>query len=270
MQDGSKSYFLGTGDEASKRLDLQHEIFFGKLAFPHLEKAGLKEGHTVFDIGCGSGVMTLELAKRVGKKGHVYGIDISQAQLDYAKRKIENAGLNNVTFIKDDITDPKNLPENVADLIYIRLVLMHLKDPTIAIENMKSILKPGGIIASLEGYNQRACSNGKSDVMKRVMDLLFNMKKHNGLDYNVAKKIEKIFEEGQFSHIESYETENKMSAKDSVLLAYMSFSEWSQKAVDANLVDKEEARNLEQTLADSMESNEDTLAGTLKYVIAKK
>lgn len=72
MQYGSKSYFLGTGDEAAKRLDLQHELS-ADMSYEHLEKAGLQKGQTVFDIGCGSGAMTLYLAKAVGPEGHVYG-----------------------------------------------------------------------------------------------------------------------------------------------------------------------------------------------------
>ena len=40
-----------------------------------LEQSGIKKGDTVLDIGCGTGELTLEIAKRVGPTGKVIAID---------------------------------------------------------------------------------------------------------------------------------------------------------------------------------------------------
>lgn len=106
--------------------------------------------------------------------------------------------------------------------------------------------------------------------MGKIIDIMFNLKKHNGLDYNVAERIEKIFEEGNFSNVESYEIEKVSSPEYSAKLCYMSFTEWSQKAVKANLVDAEETIRLEKELANSIENNKETLGAMFKLVIARK
>ncbi len=54
---------------------------------PELEKP------RILDIGCGSGVPTIELAKL--SNGEIIGIDINQSLLDQLNRKIEEKGVSN-------------------------------------------------------------------------------------------------------------------------------------------------------------------------------
>lgn len=42
-----------------------------------IEKLGIKTGHNVLDIGCGTGRLTEYLSKIVGDEGRIYGIDPS-------------------------------------------------------------------------------------------------------------------------------------------------------------------------------------------------
>jgi len=132
------SYVLKTGKEGAAILNLQHKYFSDK-SIEQLEKAGLKEGQVVWDIGCGSGTMTEYIAKKVGPNGHVYAIDVSAEQLKVTKERLAN--FKNVTFIEGDITSLKDLPISEADIVYARLVVMHIKDAKPAIQNMKNLLK---------------------------------------------------------------------------------------------------------------------------------
>ena len=77
----------------------------------------------VWDIGCGSGVMTEYLAKVVGSNGYVYAIDISNDQIKVAKRRIESAGYKNVEFIVGDINKIKNDAYKKADIVYARFLI---------------------------------------------------------------------------------------------------------------------------------------------------
>ena len=57
-----------------------------------IDRLGLSSGEHVLEIGCGWGAVATELAERHGCR--VTGLTLSQAQLDYAKRQIDGAGLS--------------------------------------------------------------------------------------------------------------------------------------------------------------------------------
>jgi len=70
----------------------------------------------ILDVGCGTGVPTIELAKI--SDGHVIGIDIDVTSLDLLRRKIKETGLNNrVSVIKDSILT-MDFSEESFDIIW--------------------------------------------------------------------------------------------------------------------------------------------------------
>ncbi len=62
--------------------------------------ANLREGEIVLDLGSGGGIDVLLAARRVGPKGFVYGLDMTDEMLELANRNAEKAGLTNVKFLK--------------------------------------------------------------------------------------------------------------------------------------------------------------------------
>src|SRR5438445_118462 len=58
-----------------------------------MDRAEIRSGERILDVGCGTGQTTLELASRVGPEGSVLGLDISGPMLDFAKRRREAAGI---------------------------------------------------------------------------------------------------------------------------------------------------------------------------------
>jgi SAM-dependent methyltransferase len=57
-----------------------------------LDFAAFKPGERVLDIGCGSGATSLDIAHRVGRIGHVVGVDLSPQMLDVARKRAKLAG----------------------------------------------------------------------------------------------------------------------------------------------------------------------------------
>ncbi len=67
----TETYILATGASAVSTLEKQHQLL-SSLSFDQLQKAGLKEGMHVWDIGCGIGTMTEYLAHSVGPSAHIF------------------------------------------------------------------------------------------------------------------------------------------------------------------------------------------------------
>ena len=61
----------------------------------------LQTGHVVVDATCGNGNDTIFLARAVSQNGHVWAFDIQENALFNARKKVDDLGLSNVTFIHD-------------------------------------------------------------------------------------------------------------------------------------------------------------------------
>ena len=66
-----------------------------------LDQLGIKEGSRCLDVGCGGGHVVAELARRVGPRGSVLGLDLDPTVLELAAQGLDGAG--NVTFRQGDV-----------------------------------------------------------------------------------------------------------------------------------------------------------------------
>jgi ubiquinone/menaquinone biosynthesis C-methylase UbiE len=97
----------------------------------------------ILDVGCGTGVPTIELAKL--SDGHVIGIDIDVTSLNLFQRKINEMGLNNkVSVIKDSIMT-MNFPEESFDIIWVEGSIFVIGFEK-SIKRWRRFLKPNGFL----------------------------------------------------------------------------------------------------------------------------
>ena len=83
-----------------------------------LSKARLKPSFTVFDIGCGSGSISIEAAIQIEKTGKVIAIDYDENAVELTKKNIEKFGISNISVIHGNAKE-KILELGKADSIFI-------------------------------------------------------------------------------------------------------------------------------------------------------
>ena len=115
--------------------------------------AALKLGprSVVADIGAGSGIFTLPLAKAVAGGGKVYAVDIEQGLVDHITKKAAEAKVTNVHGVLGKFTDP-NLPARDVDVAFIYDVLHHIEDRAGYLKSLATYLKPKGRIAVIDFF----------------------------------------------------------------------------------------------------------------------
>lgn len=110
-----------------------------------IEVGAPSAGERVLDVGCGCGTTTLELARRVGPKGLVHGLDISGPMLDRARERLAEAGHAHATVERGDAQVHDF--DQPFDLVFSRFGVMFFEDPTAAFANLLTAVRPGGRMA---------------------------------------------------------------------------------------------------------------------------
>ena len=83
-----------------------------------ISKARLSEGDIVYDIGCGSGSITVEVGLQIGNTGKIYAVDIDPKAIDLTKKNLAKFGVSNAELILSDAKQKiPDLP--LADAIFV-------------------------------------------------------------------------------------------------------------------------------------------------------
>ena len=105
--------------------------------------AELREGETVLDLGSGGGIDVILSAKRVGPSGRAYGLDMTDEMLALARKNAEDAGMDNVVFLKGVIEEVP-LPAGSVDVVISNCVVNLSTDKPAVLREIARVLRPGG------------------------------------------------------------------------------------------------------------------------------
>lgn len=108
--------------------------------------AELHPGEVVLDLGSGGGIDVLLSARRVGPTGYAYGLDMTDAMLELARKNAADAGAENVEFLKGDMAAIP-LPSNSVDVVISNCVINLAVDKAPVLDEAFRVLKPGGRFA---------------------------------------------------------------------------------------------------------------------------
>lgn len=132
-------------DDFIKKLELQ-ALETAEERIPLYLEVGLKDAEITLDVGCGSGIVTRDIARLT--KGRVIGIDGSSDLIKVAVNVLKD--YENVVLC---IGSAGRLPfsNNTFDIVTCNLLLMWVDNPQKVVNEMTRVTKPGGkLLASLE------------------------------------------------------------------------------------------------------------------------
>jgi ubiquinone/menaquinone biosynthesis C-methylase UbiE len=108
--------------------------------------AELSAGEIVLDLGSGGGIDVILSARRVGRGGKAYGLDMTNEMLDLARRNAAEAGVDNAEFLKGHI-EAIPLPDSSVDVVISNCVINLSTDKARVLREVARVLRPGGRFA---------------------------------------------------------------------------------------------------------------------------
>jgi SAM-dependent methyltransferase len=155
------------GDPYVAFLDRQAEVF-GDQRRSGFTRLGLKPGQAVLDAGCGPGTDTFDLEELVMPGGRVVGVDSSEVMITVARQRAIASG-SQAQFMLSDVC-ALELPDETFDLARCVMLLLHVRDPASAIDEMVRVLRPGGQLVCIDVDRQMSAVDATDvDLAERVL-----------------------------------------------------------------------------------------------------
>jgi SAM-dependent methyltransferase len=186
-----REYLLGTDDDELARLGFQHQVWAGETVRAW-ERAGFAPGQALLDVGCGPGHAALDLARLVGPRGRVHGVDASERFVGHLRARAAAVGARNVTArVADLVAD--EFPEAEFDGAYARWVLCFVRDPAAVVRQVARALKPGAAFVVWDYLKYSGVAMCPDDpAFDRVFGAMVESWRATGGDGDVGRRVPRM------------------------------------------------------------------------------
>lgn len=135
-----------------------------------IELMDLKEGDTVLDLGCGTGLSFDAIEERIGRSGRLIGLDYTEAMLAEAQRRVRQKGWVNVRLVRGDAAAVEALVAEPVDAVLTAYCLSLVPGWEHAISGAAKLLMPGGRFVLLDWQTMKA--RGPLQLFSRLVEWL--------------------------------------------------------------------------------------------------
>jgi ubiquinone/menaquinone biosynthesis C-methylase UbiE len=156
---------------------------------------------SLLDCGCGPGTITIGLAQAV-TPGQVVGIDIEPSLVERASDLGKERGISNVRFQVANVFDLP-FPEDPFDAVFAHTLLHHLTQPIRALEEMRRVLKFGGMIGVRNVDDGGRIITPTNRELENYYDLHERIWKDHGVDLRLGRHLRSLLRQAGFVRIEA-------------------------------------------------------------------
>jgi SAM-dependent methyltransferase len=181
----SSEYLLAGQVSELERLKLQSRVWepAGRRL---LDEFGDDRGGRAVDIGCGVLGWLRLLSEWVGPNGEVVGTDIDDAMLAEAKQFVADAGLGNITLVKDDLFATTLQPESF-NLVHARYEITPLGRGPEQLATYLRLVRPGGTVVLEDPDVASWHFNPPAPALERLITLIVEAFRRTGGNWDAGR-----------------------------------------------------------------------------------
>jgi SAM-dependent methyltransferase len=151
----------------------------------------LRPGMSVLDCGCGTGAITIGIARAVGTTGRVVGLDRDEMLIEQARSELSR---KNLQFVAGDISLWQSVEQ--FDIVTAARTLQWIARPEDALRHMAAVCRRGGWLVVLDySHRRNGCEPEPPQEFMRVYDAFLRWREANGWDNEMADHLPDLFEE---------------------------------------------------------------------------
>jgi SAM-dependent methyltransferase len=189
----SVGYDAATRRRHERRTAAEHASFL----LPYL-----RPGLRLLDCGCGSGSITVGLARIVGP-GQAIGVDLEPGQLERARELAAENRVPNVSLAVANVYDLP-FPNASFDAVFAHTLLEHLREPLQVLREMRRVLKPGGVAAVRDPDYGTALRLPSTPMLEKAAQLLTRLREHVGGSPTYALRPRRLLREAGFVRVYAF------------------------------------------------------------------
>ena len=233
-------YVIAGGAEGADRLTILANATWD-YSSKFLQSAGLSEGMSFLDLGCGNGAITNRVAMSFGPFTKMTAVDADESVLEFARIDAAKKGVN-VLYQVFDLEG--SWPAGEYDFIYVRLLLSHLRRPEELLLKIKSLLRPGGSIAIEDVDFNGHFSYPASQAFNRYVDIYRRIGEIKGVDPLIGPRLPGLVRGAGFTNIEMKVISPTYDSGPGKLMALLTLKNIYQAVIEAGLATQEEVDQL--------------------------
>ncbi len=154
-------------------------------------------GARILEPGCGTGAQTLPLALRFPESSFV-SFDLSEMSLRRACSSL--TAVNNVSLLQADLIEPP-FGQGTFDAALVSYLLEHLPDPGRALQIVRRLLRPGGVIHVVEGDHGSCYFHPETEAARRAWECLIEVQRGIGGDSVIGRRLYPLLTGAGFANV---------------------------------------------------------------------
>jgi SAM-dependent methyltransferase len=152
----------------------------------------------VLDVGAGTGTITAGIARAVGPRGSVLGIDRDESMVRAARER--HAGIANLAFEQRDVLELRD--EARFDVVTAARALQWIERPALALERLYAATRPGGRAVVLDyTHADLVWEPAPPGTVRRFYDAFLAWRAANGWDNRLGDRLAELVATAGFRNV---------------------------------------------------------------------
>lgn len=212
-----------------------------------LEVHGFGAGVSVLDCGCGGGEITFRIAAAAGPDTRIVGLDTDAEAIRLARADSRATCYPNCRFLYQDAVQAQDLGQ--FDIVYLRFLLSHLREPGAVVAQATHWLKPGGRLIVEDVDFAGHFSHPPTPAFDRYVDLYVALARARGADPMLGPKLPALLDRSGYRSIDLAVELPAFMAGPGKRMAELTWQAIRLSAIEAGLIAEEDAAELDRGLA---------------------